>query len=155
VGVTLLLVDGSGHGPYAAHAAETAARAFTDNIDKECVPLVEAIHRALAPTRGAALAVARIDAGAGLVRFVGVGKHRRVAVEWRRGSQDGVSQWDRRARGAADPRVYLSVYDNAHGDPAFRWSIGEMGARRLPRPLCEPSLPRRRPALPRSAARPR
>jgi len=73
LGATLLLVDGSGHGPHAAHAAETAARAFSDNIDKECVPLVEAIHRALAPTRGAALAVARIDADAALVRFVGVG----------------------------------------------------------------------------------
>lgn len=73
LGATLLLVDGSGHGPHAARAADTAARVFTDNIDKECVPLVEAIHRALAPTRGAALAVARIDAGARLVRFVGVG----------------------------------------------------------------------------------
>jgi hypothetical protein len=72
-GASLLLVDGSGHGPLAAHAAETAMRTFADNIDKECVPLVEAIHRALAPTRGAALAVARIDAGAQVVRFVGVG----------------------------------------------------------------------------------
>src|SRR5271156_2767211 len=72
-GDTLLLVDGSGHGPQAAHAAETAARAFTDNIDKECVPLVEAIHRALAATRGAALAVARIDRDARVIRFVGVG----------------------------------------------------------------------------------
>ena len=72
-GATLLLVDGSGHGPLAARAAETAARAFADNIDKECVPLVEAIHRALAPTRGAALAVARIDRDAQVVRFVGVG----------------------------------------------------------------------------------
>ncbi len=72
-GVTLLLVDGAGHGPHAAHAAETATRAFADNIDKECVPLVEAIHRALAPTRGAALAVARIDRDARVVRFVGVG----------------------------------------------------------------------------------
>src|SRR5262249_18488168 len=72
-GDTLLLVDGSGHGPHAAHAAETAARAFADNIDKECVPLVEAIHRALAPTRGAALAVARIDREARVVRFVGGG----------------------------------------------------------------------------------
>jgi hypothetical protein len=35
--------------------------------------LVEAIHRALAPTRGAALAVARIDIAARVVRFVGVG----------------------------------------------------------------------------------
>jgi anti-sigma regulatory factor (Ser/Thr protein kinase) len=72
-GASLLLVDGSGHGPLAAGAAETAARAFADNIDEECVPLVEAIHRALAPTRGAALAVARIDAAAQVVRFVGVG----------------------------------------------------------------------------------
>jgi hypothetical protein len=69
----LLLVDGSGHGSHAAHAAETATRAFADNIDKECVPLVEAIHRALAPTRGAALAVARIDGAARVIRFVGVG----------------------------------------------------------------------------------
>jgi anti-sigma regulatory factor (Ser/Thr protein kinase) len=72
-GDTLLLVDGSGHGPHAAYAAATAAQAFADNIDKECVPLVEAIHRALAPTRGAALAVARIDSDARVVRFVGVG----------------------------------------------------------------------------------
>jgi anti-sigma regulatory factor (Ser/Thr protein kinase) len=72
-GLTMLLVDGSGHGPLAAHAAETARRVFADNIEKECVPLVEVIHRALAPTRGAALAVARIDAGARLVRFVGLG----------------------------------------------------------------------------------
>jgi anti-sigma regulatory factor (Ser/Thr protein kinase) len=72
-GASLLLVDGSGHGPLAAHAAETAARAFAENIDKECVPLVEAVHRALAPTRGAALAVARIDRDEQVVRFVGVG----------------------------------------------------------------------------------
>ena len=72
-GTSLLLVDGSGHGPPAAAAAEIATRAFADNIDKECVPLVEVIHRALAPTRGAAVALARIDAGARLVRFVGVG----------------------------------------------------------------------------------
>jgi anti-sigma regulatory factor (Ser/Thr protein kinase) len=72
-GDTLLLVDGSGHGPHAAYAAATAAQAFADNIDKGCVPIVEAIHRALAPTRGAALAVARIDSDARVVRFVGVG----------------------------------------------------------------------------------
>ncbi len=72
-GATLLLVDGSGHGVHAAHAAQIAAHAFLANTDKECVPLVEAIHRALTPTRGAALAVMRIDRGAQVVRFVGVG----------------------------------------------------------------------------------
>jgi anti-sigma regulatory factor (Ser/Thr protein kinase) len=72
-GTSLLLVDGSGHGFHAARAAETAVRTFVDNIDEECVPLVEGIHRALASTRGAALAVARIDREAQVVRFVGVG----------------------------------------------------------------------------------
>jgi anti-sigma regulatory factor (Ser/Thr protein kinase) len=70
---TLLVVDGSGHGPLAARAAETAIRIFGDNFDKDCVSLVAAIHRGLAPTRGAALAVARIDATARLLRFVGIG----------------------------------------------------------------------------------
>jgi anti-sigma regulatory factor (Ser/Thr protein kinase) len=79
-GVSLLLVDGSGHGPHAAHAAEIAARAFADNSDKECVPLVEAIHRALAPTRGAALAIARIDTAARVIRFVGIGNIAAVLV---------------------------------------------------------------------------
>ena len=79
-GPTLLLVDGSGHGIHAAHAVDTATRAFSDNIDKECVPLVETIHRALVPTRGAALAVARIDAAARVVRFVGVGNIGAVLV---------------------------------------------------------------------------
>jgi anti-sigma regulatory factor (Ser/Thr protein kinase) len=77
---SLLLVDGSGHGPHAAHAAEIASRAFADNSGKECVPLVEAIHRALAPTRGAALAVARIDTAAQVVHFVGVGNIGAVLV---------------------------------------------------------------------------
>jgi anti-sigma regulatory factor (Ser/Thr protein kinase) len=72
-GPTLLAVDGSGHGPLAAIAARTAAEAFERNSTAECVAIVEAIHRALAPTRGAAVAVARIDAAARVVRFVGVG----------------------------------------------------------------------------------
>ena len=38
-----------------------------------CVRLVETLHRALAPTRGAALAVARLDRTERVVRFVGIG----------------------------------------------------------------------------------
>jgi hypothetical protein len=72
-GRTLFVVDGSGHGPEAAKAAKIAIASFTDHQGDDCVTLVERIHRALAPTRGAALAVARIDAAARIVRFVGVG----------------------------------------------------------------------------------
>jgi anti-sigma regulatory factor (Ser/Thr protein kinase) len=70
---TLLLVDGLGHGPQAAHAAEMAVKVFSEQANRECVPIMETIHRALAPTRGAAAAIARIDVEAGLIRFVGVG----------------------------------------------------------------------------------
>ena len=72
-GRTLLVADGSGHGSEAARAALTAAQIFNDHLDDECVPLVDRLHRGLASTRGAALAVARIDTTASLVRFVGIG----------------------------------------------------------------------------------
>lgn len=72
-GDTLLMVDGLGHGPHAARAAAVAVEAFAANADRDCVALVEAIHDALAPTRGAAIAVARVDAAARQVRFVGIG----------------------------------------------------------------------------------
>jgi hypothetical protein len=72
-GRTLLVADGSGHGPEAARAALTAGQIFCDHLDDDCVELVERIHRGLAPTRGAAVAVARVDDGGSLVRFVGVG----------------------------------------------------------------------------------
>jgi hypothetical protein len=72
-GRTLLVADGSGHGAHAAHAAELATKVFSEHASDDCVSLAERMHRALAPTRGAALAVARIDAGEALVRFVGIG----------------------------------------------------------------------------------
>jgi anti-sigma regulatory factor (Ser/Thr protein kinase) len=72
-GHTLLVVDGSGHGSLAARAAETATKIFDDHADEDCVSLVERIHRGLASTRGAALAIAQIDATQKCVRFVGVG----------------------------------------------------------------------------------
>jgi anti-sigma regulatory factor (Ser/Thr protein kinase) len=72
-GPTLLMVDGSGHGPLAAIAADAAAKVFESNLSSECRRLMDDIHRALAPTRGAAVAIARIDMAARLVRFVGVG----------------------------------------------------------------------------------
>ena len=72
-GRTLLLVDGSGHGPEANRAARTAIETFGERPDDECVRVVERIHQALRPTRGGALALIRIDAEAKLVRFVGIG----------------------------------------------------------------------------------
>ena len=72
-GPTVLVADGSGHGPAAAAAAQAAVRSFHDRIEDDGVTMLGDMHRMLAPTRGAAVAVARYDAGAQVVRFVGVG----------------------------------------------------------------------------------
>jgi hypothetical protein len=67
------MTDGSGHGPLAAIAADEAVKAFEANLSHDCIRVVEAIHAALAPTRGAAVAVARVDLAHRLIRFVGIG----------------------------------------------------------------------------------
>ncbi|HTI85009.1 MAG TPA: ATP-binding SpoIIE family protein phosphatase [Alphaproteobacteria bacterium] len=72
-GPTLLVVDGSGHGPLAEIAARAAVEAFRASTAQSCVGLIEDIHRALEPTRGAAVAIARIDRSHRLVRYVGIG----------------------------------------------------------------------------------
>lgn len=72
-GPALMLADGSGHGVAAALAAEKAAAAFLGAADVDGVRQMEMIHRALASTRGAAVAIARVDLGERLVRFVGIG----------------------------------------------------------------------------------
>ncbi len=72
-GPTLMMADGSGHGAPAALAAEAAARAFKGHAHQDPDRLMATIHRALAPTRGAAVAIARVDARRHVVRFVGVG----------------------------------------------------------------------------------
>lgn len=77
----LLAVDGSGHGPQAAIAANCAVETFEKTEQADGVRLIETVHRALAPTRGAAVAVARIDSAARLVRFVGLGNIAAALVE--------------------------------------------------------------------------
>jgi anti-sigma regulatory factor (Ser/Thr protein kinase) len=72
-GPTLLLADGSGHGAAAAAAAGIATKTFAASGRLEPERQMAAIHQALAPTRGAAVAIASADLGAGMVRFVGVG----------------------------------------------------------------------------------
>lgn len=143
--VTLLVVDGSGHGPLAAQAAEIAARTFRDNLDHDCVPLVETIHRALASTRGAAFAV---------------GTHRRCrpsrtvcwSEQYRRGargrrpvSPNGIQQRHRLAYRAAHSRVHVSLHRKAAGpDLGNSPSAGALAARSGGADLEKPTFPRSR-----------
>jgi anti-sigma regulatory factor (Ser/Thr protein kinase) len=112
-GPTLLVADGSGHGIEAARAAELAARIFHDRIDDSCERLVEQMHLALRPTRGAAIAVARIDVVARTVRYVGVGNIVGVLVS-DGGARHMVS--NNGTAGHVAPRIREFTYDFS-GDP--------------------------------------
>jgi anti-sigma regulatory factor (Ser/Thr protein kinase) len=56
----VLIVDGLGHGPNAAQAADTALDVFRATEDRTAKETVSIIHDALRATRGAAVAVAEI-----------------------------------------------------------------------------------------------
>ena len=70
--VVVLAVDGLGHGPLAAKAADVAVRVFEDLRLESPAIAVSTLHRALQSTRGAAIAIADIDANA-KVRYAGIG----------------------------------------------------------------------------------
>jgi hypothetical protein len=69
----LLVADGLGHGTLAADAARAAIRTAREHLDDPPGTLLEGIHAALRPTRGAAVAVAEVDQRAQVVRFAGLG----------------------------------------------------------------------------------
>lgn len=72
-GFKLMVADGLGHGPMAAEAAHAAARTFLAEHASAPGRILERMHLALRPTRGAAIAVADVDVGGGHVVFAGVG----------------------------------------------------------------------------------
>jgi anti-sigma regulatory factor (Ser/Thr protein kinase) len=76
----LILADGLGHGVFAADAAREAIRTAREQPQEPAPALLERIHGALRPTRGAAVAVAEIDTRAQVLRFAGVGNIAGVIV---------------------------------------------------------------------------
>jgi hypothetical protein len=71
--ISLLVVDGLGHGPLAGEAAEAVVALFDKNAFDPPRAQIEAAHAAISGTRGAAMAVAHIDAQAGKLTYAGVG----------------------------------------------------------------------------------
>jgi anti-sigma regulatory factor (Ser/Thr protein kinase) len=69
--LTIVLADGLGHGVDAARASRAATSELAPNATPDT--LLERMHGALRPTRGAAAAVARVDLATGALRFAGVG----------------------------------------------------------------------------------
>ena len=71
--VVLMVVDGLGHGILAAEAAREGEQILAKAQSDSPLQILQDIHDALRKTRGAAVAVARINEGKGLVSFAGVG----------------------------------------------------------------------------------
>jgi anti-sigma regulatory factor (Ser/Thr protein kinase) len=71
---TLLLADGLGHGPLAALASGEAVRAFAQDAgDAPPAETIRRLNAVLRPTRGAAVAVVRLDPAAAGLTFAGIG----------------------------------------------------------------------------------
>ena len=70
---TVLVVDGLGHGPNAARAARAATEAFAAHSTAAPAALMEICHGALAGTRGAAGAAARVALTKNQGSFAGIG----------------------------------------------------------------------------------
>jgi hypothetical protein len=79
-GCTLIIADGLGHGPDAAAAAREAVRIFKKEAAAAPGECIEAIHRGLRPTRGAAVAVAHLDSELGVVRYAGLGNISAIVI---------------------------------------------------------------------------
>ena len=71
--VTISVADGLGHGPAAATASSAAVRVVAERVEQPIEHILQDAHGALRPTRGAAVAVARIHLTAGRTDFIGVG----------------------------------------------------------------------------------
>lgn len=69
----MIVADGLGHGILAAQAANEAVRIFQELAERSPKEMMEAAHRSLRSTRGAAVAIAEINLPQQTVRFAGVG----------------------------------------------------------------------------------
>src|SRR5262249_15286249 len=72
-GAQIVVVDGLGHGPEAAAAAKEAIRVSQAQLALAPAAVIEQAHEALQVTRGAAMAVVKIDRPKQVMSFAGIG----------------------------------------------------------------------------------
>lgn len=72
-GTSFIVVDGLGHGMFAADAARTAIELFHRHQPLSPGALMELMHPAMRATRGAATAIARVQRETRTIEFAGIG----------------------------------------------------------------------------------
>ena len=117
----MLVADGLGHGTLAADASRAAVDAFGKRRGASPAEALEEIHRALRPTRGAAVAIAALDRKRGLLGFAGIGNIAGVIVNGARSrslvSHHGIA-------GTSARRIQEFSYPWAAGDVLVLHSDG-------------------------------
>lgn len=125
----IMVVDGLGHGALAAVAADTAIRIFNENVSHSPEQILKAAHQALRSTRGAALAVLRVELDREKLRFSGIGNVNAAIVDARGKSQTLVSHngtvgYVARAIQEFEYRYSLQSLLVVHSDGlSARWSL--------------------------------
>ncbi len=76
-----MVVDGLGHGQFAAEAAREAERVLADSQETSPANILRDCHDALKKTRGAAAAIAEVSRERKLVTFAGVGNISAVVID--------------------------------------------------------------------------
>ncbi|WP_178111246.1 ATP-binding protein [Pseudomonas sp. Bc-h] len=71
--VSILMIDGLGHGPEAESAAKAGATAFNREPFADPTVLLDEIHHDMRGTRGGAVALARFDSARDGLSFIGIG----------------------------------------------------------------------------------
>ena len=139
--VVALVTDGLGHGLEAAAASAEAVRAFRQHHLGSVEDIASHIHGALHATRGAAIAVAEVDADFGRVRFCGIGNiAARLIVAG--GEHQLVSIYGIAGYQTANIRAFEGAWENGallviHTDGLSpKWNLGDY-----------PDLPRHHPQL--------
>jgi anti-sigma regulatory factor (Ser/Thr protein kinase) len=87
---TVMVVDGLGHGPNAAEASTAAVRTFNRHADHSPSRIMEALHTALRPTRGAAASIVQFDPARRVITFCGLGNVAGVIAARQTGASKGM-----------------------------------------------------------------
>lgn len=121
--VLIAVIDGLGHGPDAAAAAETAVEYLKNNYTKNLEEIIRGCHETLKKTRGAAVGIALIDVDLSVLRYAGVGNIRmkvRSQTRIRPVSVNGILGYNLR-------RVRVEEFPYTPGDLIILYSDGISG----------------------------
>jgi len=122
--VLLAVADGLGHGPHAAHAANTLTKYIQEHSTESLEMLLRGADRAVASTRGAAVMLARVDKETSTIDVAGVGN-----VALRSWSKERIQPLPARGvlgRGVRHVRIFR--YNLAEGDLFALYTDGIAGS---------------------------